>query len=259
MLNLSLAPIGKTVLRGAFWRASAALGVGLCMAFAVGAQPGASAAEAMRFAPPPSAHLTFDVKGKASGFSYGATAQLEWENKGHAYRAFQSVRVPLMGSRSQLSEGQVGPSGLHPVRFEDSRRNRVLQFDPAAHTVIYNGETAAKPIPANAQDRLSVFFQLASAVRADPARFQPGERIMIPTVSLNKQDVWTFEVEGTDRVDVPAGALTALKLRRLPRKAHDQTAEIWLAPDNQYLPARILVAEDDGDVVDLRLKDYEPK
>lgn len=259
MLNVLQAPMVHFPLRGALWRAAAALGAGLCMAFAVAAQPAAPAAQASRFAPPPSAHLTFDVKGRASGFNYGATAQLEWDNQGHAYRAFQSVRVPLMGSRSQLSEGQIGPSGLHPVRFEDSRRNRVLQFDPAAHTVIYHGETAAKPVPADAQDRLSVFFQLASAVRADPARFEPGARIVIPTVSLNKQDVWTFEVEGTDALNVPGGPLDALKLRRLPRKAHDQKAEIWLAPAHQYLPARILVAEDDGDAVDLMLKDYAPK
>lgn len=229
----------------------------LCASVLFNPMTAAAQEGAVNFKAPPSAALAFDVQGKASGFNYSATAQLDWKNEGTKYQASQSVRMPLLGSRSQTSQGLIDAQGLQPVRFEDSRRNRVLQFDPAASTVIYNGQTTPTPVDADSQDRLSVFFQLASAVRAHPEQFTKGKQITIPTVSINKQDVWVFEVEeAAEPLKVAAGTLEAIKLKRLPRKENDQTAEIWLAPQNHYLPARILVAEDDGDWVDLTLNQF---
>lgn len=208
------------------------------------------------FQPPPSAHLAFEVKGKVSGIRYSANARLEWQIDGQRYRAFQEVRLPLLGSRSQLSTGLVGAEQLRPERFEDSHRNRKLRFDPQQGTVLYHQATEPSPIPANTQDRLSVFFQLASLVAAQPQRFSAGQQVQIPTVTFNKQDNWIFEVAGTETLQLPAGALQTIRLRRLTRKDRGQTEEIWLAPELHYLPVRIVVTEDDGDVIDLKLQKH---
>lgn len=215
-----------------------------------------AAAQGMQIQPPPSTQMVFDVKGRVSGIAYSATAQIEWTAGNGRYRAFQQVRMPLLGARSQTSSGRIGPLHLQPETFEDSRRNRILRFDPTAHTVVYHQAQTATPIPADSQDRLSVFFQLASLVAAQPQTFVAGKQVKIPTVSFNKQDYWTFEVVGTETLSLSAGAMDTVKLRRLPRKADDQTAEIWLSPSMQYLPVRIAVREDDGDALDLRLQKH---
>lgn len=207
---------------------------------------------------PPSSRMAFDVKGKVSGINYSAKATLEWQLNQQGYRAFQEVRIPVVGTRSQLSVGGISAQGLEPARFEDSRKNRVLHFDQRANTVRYPGAAEVVPMPAAAQDRLSVFFQLASMVASDAGAQEQGKRLEIPTVSVNKQDVWVFEVVGPETLNLPAGQIQTLKLRRLPRKAgDDQVSEIWLAPQWRFMPVRILVSED-GDMVDLRLQQRTP-
>lgn len=218
----------------------------------------APAATQQRIRIPPAAHLQFDAKGKISGFSYSASAQLHWQHDGHSYRAEQSIKAPLMGTRSQVSSGHIRAGHLQPLQFTDSaRKKRNLRFDPATGkvTVVASGQTES--VPPDAQDRLSVFFQLAARVAADPGLRVKGQRIPIWTVASNKQESWVFEVDGQQSLSLPAGTLPSIKLRRLPRKADDQQAEIWLAASTGYLPVRILL-QDDGDAVDLQMKRYTP-
>ncbi|MDO4723859.1 MAG: DUF3108 domain-containing protein [Comamonadaceae bacterium] len=207
---------------------------------------------------PPAAHLQFDAKGKISGFSYSASAQLHWQHDGRNYRAEQSIKAPLMGARSQVSSGRIQAGHLQPLQFTDSaRKKRNLRFDPAAGTVTAVASGQSQSVPPDAQDRLSVFFQLGARVAADASLRAKGQRIPIWTVASNKQESWVFEVEGQQSLPLPAGTLPAIKLRRLPRKADDQRAEIWLAASTGYLPVRILL-QDDGDAVDLQMKSYTP-
>ncbi|PAT40548.1 hypothetical protein CK623_05540 [Vandammella animalimorsus] len=223
---------------------------------AAGATP---AAAQQRVAMPPAAHLQFDAKGKISGFSYSASAQLHWQHDGHSYRAEQSIKAPLMGTRSQVSSGRIQAGHLQPLQFTDSaRKKRNLRFDPAAGKVTVVASGQSESVPPDAQDRLSVFFQLAARVAADAGLRAKGQRIPIWTVASNKQESWVFEVEGLQSLSLPAGTLPTIKLRRLPRKADDQQAEIWLAAATGYLPVRILL-QDDGDAVDLQMKRYTPK
>jgi hypothetical protein len=71
-------------------------------------------------------------------------------------------------------------------------------------------------------------------------------------------DRWTFTVEATETLNLPAGTLPALKLQRLPRRDYDQKAELWLAPDMGYLPVRIKITQANGDFADLRLRSSGP-
>ncbi|RZS35273.1 DUF3108 domain-containing protein [Corticibacter populi] len=210
-------------------------------------------------APPPSADMAFEVEGRISGMGYSARAQLRWQQDGEHYEAFQAIRLPLVGTRSQRSSGTLRPHFLQPLRFEDSaRKRRSLRFDPASGSVIADEATQSASVPEGAQDRLSVFFQLAATVAGQPQRYvEPGRQIPIWTVANNKQEAWVFEVVEHAPITLPAGTMDAVRLQRMPRKPGDQQADIWLAPQTGYLPVRIHLSEDDGDVVDLRLRDYQ--
>lgn len=217
--------------------------------------PGSVAAPAVRI--PPSTRLEFDVEGQAKKFNYSARAELLWQHDGHNYQAKQEISMLFLGSRAQSSVGTLGATGLLPKRFGDrARSEQAAHFDYAQGRVTFSANTPDAPMAAGTQDRLSVFVQLGALLAAAPERYPPGTRISVATVSARAADVWSFTVKAEETLDLPVGALTAIPLERLPRRDHDQTAQIWLAPTLDYLPVRIRLVQANGDFADLRLRSH---
>ena len=203
--------------------------------------------------------LAFDVAGQAKKFDYQARAELVWQHDGARYEARQEVSAFLVGSRTQRSTGMVTAQGLQPERFGDRNRSeRAAHFDYERGRVTFSANTPEVAIGPGAQDRLSVFIQLAGLLAATPDRFVPGTQLTLTTVSATGVDRRTFTVEATETLNLPAGTLPALKLQRLPRRDYDQKAELWLAPDMGYLPVRIKITQANGDFADLRLRNSSP-
>jgi hypothetical protein len=93
-------------------------------------------------------------------------------------------------------------------------------------------------------------LQLAAIVDADPTRFAPGARVAMWVVGARGDaDVWTFEVDAVEPLDLPAGRVeAALRLQRAPRRPYDLRAEVWLDPARHHLPVRVrLVATGSGE------------
>lgn len=208
---------------------------------------------------PPSTRMDFEVTGKAKGFGYNALAQLIWQHDGESYSAHQELKVMLLGSRSQDSVGSITPHGLQPRRFGDrARSERAAHFDFAAGRVTFSANNPPATIAPGAQDRLSVFLQLAGLLAGAPERYPPGTQIAMTTVSARGADVWTFTVQEEQTLDLPVGPTRAIALERLPRRDHDQKAQVWLAPELGYLPVRIRITEANGDFAELSLRAHAP-
>lgn len=204
---------------------------------------------------PAPTRLAFDVAGQAKRFEYSASAELLWQHDGHSYQVRQQIKAFLVGTRAQTSSGQVTDSGLVPRRFTDqSRSEKSADFDFAAEQARFTPAAPPAPIGAGAQDRISVFLQLSALLAAAPERFPAGTQITFTTVGSNDAERWTFRVHETETLELPLGALPALRLERLPRHAGDQQATLWLAPSLGYLPARIRLSQANGDFADLRLQ-----
>lgn len=224
------------------------------------APPGSGTGQQASAAAPPvqipaPVRLTYEVKGQAKKFDYTARAELLWQHDGSRYEARQEVSAFLIGSRSQRSTGLVSAQGLQPERFGDrSRSEQAAHFDYAQGRVTFSANTPQAAIGPGAQDRLSMFIQLAAMLAADPARYTPGTQITLTTVSARNADRWTFSVEAPEMLNLPVGAMPTLKLLRLPRRDYDQKAELWLAPGLNYLPVRIKLTQSNGDFADLLLR-----
>lgn len=224
-------------------------------------RPPGAAGQAASTAPPPvrlppPARLEFEVTGQVKKFHYNAKAELLWRHDGARYEARQEVKAFLIGSRSQTSRGQITAAGLQPERFGDkSRSEQAALFDFAQGKATFSANTPQAAIGAGAQDRLSVFIQLGALLAAAPERYPAGTQITLTTVSARNADRWTFTVEGSETLDLPAGPTPALKLQRLPRKENDQKAELWLGTGLGYLPVRIRLTQGGGDFADLRLSE----
>ena len=212
----------------------------------------------LALAVPGSARLNYQLTGRARGFEYSASGQLDWQHDGQRYQARLSVSGFLLPSRSQSSVGEIGPEGLSPRRYSDrARGEQAVHFQPELGRISFSANSPPVAWQAGAQDRLSVTLQLAALLAGDPGHFKPGVTVSMLTASSRNVEPWDFSVIGSENLSLPMGTQPALHLRREPRHPHDQTIDLWFAPALGYLPVRILLSQGNGDLVDQRLASIE--
>lgn len=230
---------------------------GIAVLASGGAPDGAGVSQVPVRLPPP-ARLDFEVRGQAKRLQYSASAELVWQHDGQQYQARQEIRVLFLGSRAQTSVGEITPLGLQPRRFGDrSRSEKAAHFDFAQGQVTFSANNPAARIAPGAQDRLSVFLQLSAMLAAAPQAYPAGTRIQVPTVSSRAADLWTFTIGDTETLDLPLGPVRAVALERLPVRDYDQKAQVWLAPELDYLPVRIRITQTNGDFAELNLRAHQ--
>lgn len=217
--------------------------------------PGGSGEHALgAIALPASVDMGYQVTGNVKGLIYHARSELLWRHSASSYEARMMVRTLLFGARGMSSQGQLGPEGLAPTRFEDKGRSDVAaHFEPGKGQISFSANTPSVHWVKGAQDRASVLIQLGSMLAGNPAAFPAGARISLYTVGPRDADTWTFQVEGAEMLSLPFGELATLKLSRQLRHAHDKKLDIWYAPALGYLPVRNKVSEANGDFVDQQL------
>lgn len=210
-----------------------------------------ASAHAQHLPPPGSWH--YQVHGQAKGLSYQAESQLHWQHDGQHYRAHMALRA-LWLQRQQTSTGALTPAGLQPEHFIDqARKTRETWFDPQQHT-LRAGNGTPQPAPLGVQDRLSVFFQLATQLNRAAATQAPTRSTWpVPVAGGADSETWHFQAQGHEPLTLPAGTYDAIKLTRQPRHASDQTVEVWLAPALHHIPVRLRIRQGNGDVVDQQL------
>jgi len=153
----------------------------------------------------------------------------------------------------------VSAEGLAPTRFSDKARTEVAaHFEPDKGQISFSANTPTVPWVKGAQDRMSVFLQLAGLLAGSPASYPVGASISVYTVGPRDADTWTFVVEAEEKLNLPYGELNTLKLARQPRREFDQKVEIWYAPALGYLPVRSKITQRNGDFVDQQLNTLTP-
>lgn len=209
---------------------------------------------------PASVNLDYALHGQSKGIGYNADARLRWQHDDHRYQAELEISAFLVGSRVQTSRGRVGPEGLMPERFGDKRRSteKAAHFDEAGGRIRFSSNAPDVALQPGAQDRLSVFLQLAGLLRARPQAYPEGDSVRLQVAGTGGAEEWRFHIGSLQELQLPAGQISARKLTREPRHEHDNRVDIWLAPTLQYLPVRIRVTEADGSQVDQQLRRWPP-
>lgn len=203
--------------------------------------------------------MQFDVLGKIKGFGYTVSGELVWQQDGRQYQSRFEIGLPLLGSRVQTSQGQMGVGGLMPTRFGDKvRSEQAAHFERDKGVISFSANTPSAPLEAGAQDRLSLFLQLAGLLAGAPQRYPAGTLITLQTVSAREAEPWTFRVDGPETLPLPLGPTPAVRLTRLPRQPYDQQVDLWFAPALGYLPVRLRVTHPNGDVADQVLRRLDP-
>ena len=208
-----------------------------------------------RFVWPAPVLLNYELSGTSKGVKYTASASISWKYQDSSYQLRHEIKAFLFGNRSQTSAGQMGATGLLPTRFGDQfRQEQAAHFDRAKGLLIYSANTPSQAIEEGAQDRVSLFVQLAGAMAGTPSLRAEGQQFGFQVVSAKQAEVWTFAVLGPEKIKLPVGEIDSLKIHRIPRNEYDQKLELWLSPSHGYVPARLRITQANGDVIEETLK-----
>ena len=209
---------------------------------------------------PGSVRLQYELSGQSRGLNYSANALLTWHNEVTRYEARLLISgLLILTPRLSISAGELGPQGVAPRRFSDKARSeQATHFQPERGRIVFSNNAPEAPWQPGVQDRLSLFFQLAGMLAGEPERYGPGTQVRVPTTGTREVDTWTFTVTGTPTLTLPSGEQATVALRREPRRAYDQTIEIWLAPHLGFLPVRMRITQGTGDVLDQKLASLQP-
>lgn len=219
-------------------------------------------AAAPAFEWPPSTRLSYTLTGYYRGPVEGQ-AQVEWLRDGLRYQVRLDVSVgpsfaPLV-SRRLVSDGELGDQGLVPRRYDEvtkvafrSPRQQTIVFEPDRIRLPNGRELASPP---GVQDTASQFVQLTWLFTTQPALLEPGRSVTVPLALPRYVDQWIYDVRARERLQTPFGEVDAVhvKPRREPRPGVELTAEMWVAPSLQYLPARIVIRQDAETWVDMMI------
>lgn len=222
----------------------------------------ASAPAAQPFDWPPSTRLAYQLAGNYRGEVQGQ-ATVEWIRVGLRYQVHLQAMIgppfaPLL-MRRVSSDGELGDRGLAPRRFDGEQRvafrsrRWAMTFEPDK-VLLPEGREA--PTMAGVQDEASLFVQLTWIFTTQPHLLTVGRTIDIPLALPRRVEVWQYDVVGEEVLRLPFAEVPTVhvKPRRPPRRGGDMTAEIWFAPQLQYLPVRILIRQDPETFVDLMLE-----
>lgn len=209
---------------------------------------------------PGSVKLSFAATGqRGASPMQGVFGTLEWLQDGSSYDARLTLKLLFSTLLSQHSTGRIGPSGIEPERYSESRRGEVAaHFVRDQGQILFSNNAPPVPLLPGAQDRLSVVMQLGGLLAGDPARYPGGSQITVQTAGTREAGTWVFNIEGEEKVTVQAGEYTVRKLTRSPRKEFDVKLELWLAPSLGYLPVRIKQTQPNGDFADMELRESLP-
>jgi hypothetical protein len=226
-----------------------------------GAAPTASAPEpAHRADPPPSAQLKYNVEGLRDGNKvYG---KITWQNLGDRYRIDGEASVLFFTLLEFGSDGLLDDSGVSPTLYTEKRFRKSAtdtRFEHARNTITFSASDNRYPLPADAQDRASIIWQLAAIGRGDPDAFFAGADFELFVAGVRDAEPWQIAVNGEESVDIDGGPTPAWHLVRLPRPgSYDQKIDIWLAPQRQWYPVRIRYTESNGEYLDMSLSRLTP-
>ena len=185
---------------------------------------------------PPSASLRYEVRGAEGG---AGDALLEWQTDGVNYR------LAVDGITGAIeSEGGTDDAGIAPLRarYRLGTGSAAIAFERERGAIVLESLGRSVQDTPGSQDGASVLMQLAGIGLADPDQLQD-----MVDIYVGRQDgamVERFQVLGKETVETPLGAMETLHLAR----AGAARLEVWLAPEQGWLPVQLRATAPDGSV-----------
>lgn len=204
------------------------------------------------FVTPVSAKHSYKVTVSQKGSIYQGNAEALLRQDGNKYELGLSASQ-LLYSIAWKSTGLLSPQGFMPERFSDKRTLKsevAAHFDRNAGKIVFSSNTPQVELETGAQDRISIIWQLAGLLAAEPARYPPGTTLSIQTADDREAQTWIFTVNEPETLNLENGSQVALRLTRNPRREFDRKIELWFAPTMGYLLVRFRQTQTNSDYSD---------
>lgn len=194
------------------------------------------------FAAPKKITVTYDVTRKGQPF---ATVNETFTQDGKNYRV-ESVTsgigvYALLGKRKLSSEGEISANGLVPKHFEQQQGDKKgvsADFDWNTNMLTMNnkGKTSTAPLEPGTQDLASYAYQFMFRVPA-------GEEITLPITSGKKLRTYKYKIASQNEM---VDEVKTLHLVNTNKSDSGEEKELWLAIDGHFIPAKIVMFDDNG-------------
>jgi Protein of unknown function (DUF3108) len=172
----------------------------------------------------------------------GDQYSIKWLTEG---TGFTAVFFPDL---LQTSEGVLTKTGLQPKQYsyqfgKKADKSRSATFDWQAKKVMLQTVkgTKTEELPEGTQDLLSFMYQFMHVA--------PLQHMQLPIVNGKKLRIYDYSFEGEEQINSALGEIKTLHL--LHSGNDEETTELWLAIDYQYVPVKIRKIENDGKVVEM--------
>ncbi|CDG85393.1 prolin-rich signal peptide protein [Janthinobacterium agaricidamnosum NBRC 102515 = DSM 9628] len=190
----------------------------------------------------------------ADGTKWSGVAVMSWKNSGDHYKVTMEAGLSVLITRINLlvltSEGDIDDGGIAPVTATEKRKGRSMtatHFNRAGKVITFSASTASYPLPAGAQDKASLPFQLAGIGRADFQQLSGDLDIFVGEDA--DASLFRFKLVGQEELDTRMGRLTTWHLSRPPKPgSYSSQLDIWLAPGQNWYPVQIRNTEASGAV-----------
>ena len=190
-------------------------------------------------------------QGYMNGIPIGVINE-SFEADGHKYRIESDTKATGIASLFQRqplrlsSTGQLTAEGLKPLQFEGRRAAEETPqvsatFDWSAGKVHlkHDGKAETYNVPAGAQDRLSIMYQLMHW----PVRRM--NQVEFALTNGRKLDIYRYKVNGDVELATPLGKMKTLHLVK-QHAAGETGTEIWLSTEHKNFPVKVVYIEKDG-------------
>lgn len=214
--------------------------------------------------PPPPAELLFNAIGVSKdGRSLSGSGTMQWRHDGQRYTLDTEISVLVFTLAKNRSEGNLGELGIAPNLYVEKRFGRSetnTHFQHQSKQISFSASTAIIPTKGGEQDRGSWIWQLASLGRGNPGKFESGLNLEMLVASAKSVDAWRIRVSGQEQLKLPDGEVSAWRLSVIPgTQSFDKQFDLWLAPERQWYPVRLLHEDKNGNRVELSLSKISSK
>ncbi|MCX8003511.1 MAG: DUF3108 domain-containing protein [Burkholderiaceae bacterium] len=190
------------------------------------------------------------------------TTVLQWrlDAASRRYEATLSTRVFELSIADITSRGTVREAGLAPERYVQKTATRAAvatNIDWSRQRVTFSRRSDELPAREGLQDRLSFQFQLMALARAQPQALRPGAVVSMPVAGTGEVETYEFLVIGRETLTLESGPIETVKLDRGKGPGAEARVEVWLAPQQGWLPVKLRFTDRRGNVTESELRNVD--
>ena len=211
----------------------------------------------LHIVPPPSGTMQMKLIYVAKNMNpvYGV-GRIDWVTTDRHYDMHIEASLDLLLTTLRLyqlqSEGSLGAHGIAPRTMTESRRGRsetATHFHDDTNMISFSATTNQIAMTAGAQDKASIFMQLAGIGIASPEQFVTGRKVTIQVAENREANAFEFVIQGQEEITTPLGKVMTWHVIRPPRPGfYNATLELWFAPAYHWYPLQIRNTEPNGAV-----------